>query len=115
MIPTLAPAADDGWFTQAQATKGHQLFNNICAQCHGPTLQGGAGPALVGDAFLAKWSNQPLSALYTFEHAKMPAINPGSVPPDQLWLITAWILSKNGFSAGSTEIGDPALNRVLKK
>jgi mono/diheme cytochrome c family protein len=111
----LFAAADDGWYTQAQATRGHQLFNNQCAQCHRPDLTGAAGPALVGPTFLAKWGGKPLSELYTFEHEKMPAVNPGSVPPDQLWMITAYILQKNGFAAGDAEIGDAAAPRKLAK
>ncbi len=107
-----APAAD-GWFTQAQATQGHQFFNNQCAQCHRPDLTGAAGPALLGPTFLATWSNRPLSDLYTFEHTKMPAVNPGSVPPEQLWAITAYILQKNGFAAGDSKLGDAAASRPL--
>jgi mono/diheme cytochrome c family protein len=111
----LFAAGNEGWYTQAQATRGHQLFNNQCAQCHRPDLMGAAGPALVGPEFLAKWGGKPLSELYTFEHTKMPAINPGSVPPDQLWMITAYILQKNGFAAGDAEIGDTAAPRTLTK
>jgi mono/diheme cytochrome c family protein len=115
VLPMLAQtaAAADGWFTQAQATRGHQLFNNQCAQCHRPDLTGAAGPALLGPTFLAKWGQKPLSDLYTFEHTKMPAINPGSVPPEQLWAITAYILQKNGFSAGASELSDAAATRPL--
>jgi mono/diheme cytochrome c family protein len=105
--------AADGWFTQAQATRGHQLFNNNCAQCHRPDLTGAQGPALIGPAFLQKWGNKPLSDLYTFEHTMMPATNPGSVPQDQLWAITAYILQKNGFAAGDSDLGDPASSRTL--
>lgn len=106
-------AAADGWFTQTQATRGHQLFNNQCAQCHRPDLSGAAGPALVGPAFLTTWGNKPLSDLYVFEHTNMPAVNPGSVPPEQLWAITAYILQKNGFAAGETPLGEASLGRVL--
>jgi mono/diheme cytochrome c family protein len=106
-------ATADGWFTQAQATRGHQLFNNNCAQCHRPDLTGAQGPALVGPAFLQKWGNKPLSDLYTFEHTMMPATNPGSVPPDQLWAITAYILQKNGFAGGDADLGDAASGRAL--
>jgi hypothetical protein len=67
----------------------------------------------VGPSFLAHWGNQPLSALYTFEHTKMPAVNPGSVPPEQLWAITAYILQKNGFAVGNAPLGDTASARLL--
>jgi len=114
LVASMEPAAAaDGWFTQAQATRGHQLFNNLCAQCHRPDLTGAAGPALVGQSFLATWGNKPLSDLYMFEHTKMPAVNPGSVPPDQLWAITAYILQKNGFTAGNLDLGDAASSRLL--
>jgi S-disulfanyl-L-cysteine oxidoreductase SoxD len=96
--------ADDGWFQQVQATAGRQTFNNYCAQCHGPELTGAAGPALIGPTFLSQWSNKPLSDLYAYEHQNMPATNPGSVPADQLWKITAYILQKNGFPSGDTDV-----------
>ena len=110
-----ATADTAGWFTQAQATQGHQYFNNQCAQCHRPDLKGAAGPALVGPAFLAKWGNKPLSDLYQFEHTNMPATNPGSVPPDQLRAITAYILQKNGFPAGNSPLDKSEAARPLTK
>ena len=48
--------ATTGWFQQAQAEQGHQLFNNYCAECHRPDLSGALGPALKGPAFLNKWT-----------------------------------------------------------
>ena len=110
-----AAAATEGWFTQAQATQGHQYFNNQCAQCHRPDLTGAAGPALVGPTFLAKWGNKPLSDLYQFEHKNMPATNPGSVPRDQLIAITAYILQKNGFPAGNMPMDKWEASRLLTK
>ena len=110
-----AAADTKGWFTQAQATQGHQYFNNQCAQCHRPDLTGAAGPALVGPTFLAKWGNKPLSDLYQFEHKNMPATNPGSVPRDQLIAITAYILQKNGFPAGNMPMDKWEASRLLTK
>ena len=72
--------ATTDWFQQAQAEQGHQLFNNYCAECHGPDLSGALGPALKGSAFLNKWTGKPLSALYHFEHTTMPALAPDSLP-----------------------------------
>lgn len=112
--PTCAIAANEsGWGTQAQATRGHQLFNNYCAQCHGPELTGAAGPALVGPAFMGKWGNQPVHVLFTFEHNNMPATNPGSLPNETISAITAYILQKNGLPAGSTELNKSSASRVL--
>jgi S-disulfanyl-L-cysteine oxidoreductase SoxD len=110
-----AATVTEGWFTQAQAAQGHQLFNNQCAECHRPDLTGAAGPALVGPTFLAKWGNKPLSDLYSFEHKNMPANNPGSVPRDQLVAITAYILQKNGFPAGTSPMDKWEASRLLTK
>ena len=114
MSSSVHAADDSGWYTQDQATRGHQLFNNFCAQCHRPDLTGAAGPALVGDAFLQKWSNKPLGDLFSFEHSSMPATNPGSLPDDTVWTITAYILQKNGFPAGPIALGpSTGASRVL--
>jgi S-disulfanyl-L-cysteine oxidoreductase SoxD len=104
-IGSSARAADaSGWFTQEQAQRGHQFFNNYCAECHRPDLKGAEGPALIGDRFLKKWGNKPLGNLFTFEHSKMPATDPGSLPEDTVWTITAFILKENGFPAGPTSL-----------
>jgi mono/diheme cytochrome c family protein len=110
-----AAESSNGWYTPDQAAHGHITFNSFCAECHRPDLQGAMGPALVGDAFLQAWANRPLSDLFTFEHTKMPANNPGSVPEDKLWTITAYILQKNGFPAGSIPLGTQAESRVLTR
>jgi mono/diheme cytochrome c family protein len=109
-------AGTSGWYTQDQAQRGHQYFNNYCAECHRPDLTGGDGPALVGDMFLKQWANKPLSDLFTFEHSNMPATNPGSLPDDTMWTITAYILQKNGFPAGSVALNQQTgANRTLIK
>ena len=47
-------AANDGWYTAAQADRGHQDFNNHCAQCHRPDLTGGpdVSPLVEGSSYL---------------------------------------------------------------
>ncbi|MGH8716488.1 MAG: c-type cytochrome [Burkholderiales bacterium] len=104
-----------GWYTASQANRGHQLFNNYCAECHMPDLTGAMGPALKGQQFLSAWGTRTLGDLLTFEHQNMPANNPGSVSDKQLADITAFILMKNGFPAGKTPLVKGAGNtRVLK-
>ena len=109
-------AADDkGWYTADQATRGHPAYNSYCAQCHGPQLTGAMGPPLVGDEFINKWAHKPLIELFNYEQSKMPPTNPGSVPEDKMWLITAYILQKNGFPAGSTPLNAQTAARPLAK
>jgi S-disulfanyl-L-cysteine oxidoreductase SoxD len=113
-LSVAARAADsDGWYTPDQAAHGHVTFNSYCAECHRPDLKGALGPALVGDAFLKTWGDRSLSDLYNFEHSKMPENNPGSVPEDKLWNITAYILQKNGFAAGAAPLSAQEAGRKL--
>ena len=112
---TATPTKQKGWFTATQANRGHQLFNNYCAECHMPDLTGAMGPALKGQQFLSAWGTRTLGDLLTFEHQNMPANNPGSVSDKQLADITAFILMKNGFPAGKTPLVKGTGNtRVLK-
>lgn len=46
----------------------------------------------------------------------MPATNPGSLPADQLWPITAYILQqKNGLPAGDEPLGPDDASKVFAK
>lgn len=114
-LTTLGHAQAGGLFTAVQATQGQQLFNNYCAECHRPDLTGAAGPALKGATFMAKWGGQPVSNLYGFEHANMPASEPGSMPDSELLPITAFILQQNGLPAGTTALSKDDLNKTLPK
>jgi S-disulfanyl-L-cysteine oxidoreductase SoxD len=111
-----AAAAKDGFFTIDQATQGHQLFNNYCAECHRPDLTGSdSAPPLVGKKFRSAWGTQKVSDLISFEHQNMPANNPGGVPNAELYPITAYILQKNGFPAGPTALSAATAKRPIKK
>ena len=94
----------DGWYTQDQASHGHLLFNNYCAECHRPDLTGAIGPALKGKIFHKRWDGKNVGDMLVFEHKNMPAVNPGSMSMKQLLLITSYILSKNGYPSGNHEL-----------
>ena len=111
-IPMRAQA-QDGWYTSAQAEQGHGLFNNHCAECHRPDLTGAMGPALVGTPFWQHWGGQTVEALYNFEHTKMPATNPGSLPADQVMAITAYILKRNQLPAGSKALSQASAKSLV--
>lgn len=98
--------AEAGPFTKEQSTKGQTTFNNHCAQCHRPNMSGAQGPALVGDAFKEKWGGKPVAELRGWIYENMPQNTPKSLPDDQLDVIVAWILTKNGV-----EPGDKALSK----
>lgn len=103
---SLPALSETSWYAADQASKGHLLFNNHCAECHRPDLTGALGPALIGKPFLQHWGGQSVEALYQFEHEKMPATTPGSLPADEVLAITAYILQRNGLSAGATALSE---------
>lgn len=93
----VAFAAGSAPFTDQQAQDGHTKFNNHCAQCHGPKLQGAQGPNLMDDKFKAVFAGKPLTNLRSFIWENMPQTAPKSLPDDQLDPIVAWILKNNGL------------------
>ena len=98
----------DGVYTDAQASRGKAVFDMRCALCHGERLEGAAGPPLAGDEFLAPRDSQPLSDVFDKINATMPADAPGTLQPQQVADLVAFILQANKFPAGKTELGPAA-------
>lgn len=95
----------DGVYTDAQAEQGHALYTQQCLTCHGPQLQGkGQNPTLTGQAFLQNWTGGTVGDLATQIQATMPATKPGSLKPDEVAQLIAYILSANHYPAGKTEL-----------
>jgi S-disulfanyl-L-cysteine oxidoreductase SoxD len=95
----------DGVYTKQQADRGHSLYSNNCAQCHGPELGGvDETPALAGGQFMSNWSSLTVGALFDRIHNTMPLGSPGQLSPEVDADILAYILSVNGFPDGKTEL-----------
>ena len=103
----------DEVYTEAQATRGAELFDRECAQCHGPSGAGGSmAPALVGPAFSANYDGQTVGDLFERNRTTMPIGKEGQLSGQQNADITAFMLQVNGFPAGATEL--PAQGMMLK-
>ncbi|THF86561.1 c-type cytochrome [Deinococcus sp. KSM4-11] len=104
-------------YTAAQATAGAQVYTANCAACHGAALQGVSAPALSGTAFLNKWADgsKQLADLHALISQQMPLTKPGSLSATQYLNVTAYILSKNGYTAGSTALSASTLKVALAK
>ncbi|MER3483406.1 MAG: cytochrome C [Meiothermus sp.] len=97
-----------------KATTGKAQYSQNCAGCHGANLQGGAGPALKGSSFTAKWANgsKTVDDLYYIIHTQMPLNAPGSLKESQYLAITAYILQQNGYKAGKTALSSKNLKSI---
>jgi mono/diheme cytochrome c family protein len=91
-------------YTSAQAAAGAAVFAQSCAMCHGANLQGGAGPTLLGQSFASASNNRTIGSLFSIIAYKMPLGSVGSLTHDQYTAVMAYILTKNGYPAGSTAL-----------
>jgi alcohol dehydrogenase (cytochrome c) len=95
------PVPSTAAFTADQASNGGAVYSQNCAACHGITMEGsGDAPALVGGTFLLKWRTKMVSELFGEILQTMPANNPGSLSEAAALNATAYILQRNGATAG---------------
>ena len=104
----------DGVYTEAQAKRGEELYSQACAGCHAPDLSGAdAAPSLTGTAFNAEWNDLSVADLADRIRTTMPADAPGSLSRQQYVDIVTFILAKDGFPVGPSEL--PAQDDSLKQ
>jgi S-disulfanyl-L-cysteine oxidoreductase SoxD len=102
----------EGVFTAEQAKRGEGLYGQYCASCHGPDLAGGEmAPGLTGGEFSSNWNDLSLGDLFDRIRISMPQNAPGSLSRQQNADILAFMLSKAGVPAGTTEL--PSTNEML--
>jgi mono/diheme cytochrome c family protein len=94
----------DGVYTDAQAERGHTLYNQSCGRCHGADLSGTFEiPPLVG-RFMPYWSGSSLDALFDYVSTAMPLDHPGALGPGANADILAFLLKSNAIPSGSKEL-----------
>lgn len=102
-------------YTATQADLGQAKFKENCAVCHGPHLEGRAGPALKGANFASEEAQFHVRDIFTILVHNMPATEPGSLPHDDYVDIMAFLLQQNGYPAGQQQLTyDQALTSKVK-
>jgi cytochrome c len=102
----------DGVYSDAQAERGHTLYTQNCARCHGADLSGTFEiPPLVG-RFMPYWSGSTLDVLFDYISTAMPLGRPGSLSPAVNADILAFILKSNNFPAGTKELSADGLKTI---
>jgi len=104
--PAPAPASDlrstqSGVFTEAQATKGKDVYAGQCVSCH----QGDH----IGSQFRRHWNGKALSSLFALITETMPQDNPGSLAREDYVNVIAYLLKANGNPAGTVPLPDDSL------
>ena len=108
-----------GVYSEAQRMRGEKVYMATCAGCHGATLAGRASltngvPPLTGDDFLDEWTGRSVGELFDTIRTTMPKGRPGQLMPQEYTDVTAYILSRNAFPAGPSElVGEVAALKAI--
>ena len=105
MAQAQAKSINEGVFTAEQATRGAALYKEQCAACHGEDMKGNdIMPGLAGDGFMMNWQWRALGELFDKIGMTMPALDPGSLKPEQAADLVAHILNGSKYPAGDTAL-----------
>jgi S-disulfanyl-L-cysteine oxidoreductase SoxD len=83
-----------------QIGAGAAVFRDTCAVCHGAHGEGGAGYATpIIDTTRARQVSDG-HRLFLYNRDMMPFNEPGSLPPETVWQVTAFLMAMNGWLDG---------------
>jgi mono/diheme cytochrome c family protein len=103
-VVALAATVWDGVYTVEQATRGQETYDRMCSTCHGWDLAGRNARPLKGDVFYKAWGEDSLSSLFTVVKESMPRNAPGSLSEREYVDIVAYLLQRNDYPPGSSEL-----------
>ena len=119
---------------EGTAASGAPIYARQCAVCHGQAGEGGVADRLVGyepestppfgpryEAWRGDGPDVPYSVgnywpyattLYDYIHRAMPTNAPGTLEPDQVYGLVAWVLAENGIIAADAVMNATTLPAV---
>lgn len=102
-----AKAASAGVYSEPQARRGEAAYRTNCVSCH-------SAKAYTGESFKLAWVSRSAYDIFDVIRTLMPEDNPGALPRQDYVDIVAYMLSLNGYPAGSAELPpeDDALKSV---
>lgn len=111
---------------EGTVARGEELYYQLCASCHGIDGIDGTNDQLVGrlpgDAF--PFANEPdqrktignywpyATTIYDYTNRAMPFDEPGSLKPDEVYSLVAWLLYKNGIIDEGDQMNAESLPKV---
>jgi len=86
-----------GVYTDAQATRGRYVYIGSCKNCHSVDSH-------TGSTFAKFWKGKHLSDLFDYVSTKMPKNDPGSLAPEDVADVVAYLLKMNTMPVGKEEL-----------
>lgn len=110
------PSVWDGVYTKAQANRGRGVYRTQCAACHGDRPIGTAmAPSLTGTDFMADFGSSTMGELFEKVSKTMPSSAPGTLPPDAVADVIAFLALSNEWPAGEKELPtDPEALKLIR-
>src|SRR5215813_6668034 len=102
-------------YSEEQAHKGRDLYDEHCASCHGAALEGQGSLPLSGATFRMRWADDHHSVddLFYIIRTLMPYGQPATLSKQEYIDVIAYILMANGYPATAEPLSsDP---RILKR
>ena len=105
-----------------RADQGQAIYAARCASCHGDTgHEGGSGPILVDPRQFQPGVTPPTvgnywpyaTSVYDYVNRAMPPDAPGSLRPEEVYALVAYLLNANEIIASDTVINAQTLPRVV--
>jgi mono/diheme cytochrome c family protein len=91
------PSTLSGVYTDEQASRGKDVYSGSCRSCHTPASHTGA-------TFNKWWRGKQLSDLFLFVSTRMPKNDPGSLAPDDVADVMAYLLKMTAMPVGTAEL-----------
>jgi cytochrome c len=93
--------------------RGRALYRNQCVQCHGADGRGADYDALAGSDPNTVGNFWPYATtLYDYIYRAMPQAVPGSLPPDDVYSLTAFVLHLNELLPADGVLDRESLPRI---
>lgn len=96
----------DSVFSVIQVERGTKTYEESCGECH-------QAAQFTGSSFIDSWEGQTVFAFFDLIKSTMPYDRPGSLKNRNYTDILAYLLSLNGYPAGSTDM--PTNTKGLKQ
>ncbi len=87
----------DGAFSAEQASRGGELFGQVCGECH-------AAREFRGTDFFFAWEGSTVGRFVQVVSETMPEDDPGGLPMEQYLALAAYVLQLNEFPAGEAAL-----------